>query len=70
MFKFADITPDLARLSGFNGVIDLLKIAKHGRGENVYLIRFHYVPLGTSLASRKRRRVRRTALRRPASRSL
>ena len=69
MFKFADITPDLARLSGFNGVIDLLKIAKHGRGENVYLIRFHYVPPGTSLASRKRRRVQRTALRRPASRS-
>ena len=42
--SFADITPELARESGFNGVIDLLKIAKHGRGENVYLVRFHYVP--------------------------
>ena len=42
--SFADITPELARESGFNGVIDLLKIAKHGKGENVYLIRFHYVP--------------------------
>jgi hypothetical protein len=42
--SFADITPELARESGFNGVIDLLKIAKHGQGENVYLIRFHYVP--------------------------
>jgi hypothetical protein len=41
---FADITPALARESGFNGVIDLLKTAKHGRGEDVYLIRFHYVP--------------------------
>jgi hypothetical protein len=41
---FADITPELARASGFKGVVDLLKIAKHGRGENVYLIRFHYVP--------------------------
>ena len=41
---FADITPELARASGFKGVIDLLKVAKHGRGENVYLIRFHYVP--------------------------
>jgi hypothetical protein len=40
----ADITPELARASGFKGVIDLLKVAKHGRGENVYLIRFHYVP--------------------------
>jgi hypothetical protein len=41
---FPDITPELARESGFHGVIDLLKIAKHGRGENVYLVRFHYVP--------------------------
>ena len=42
--SFADITPELARASGFKGVVDLLKIAKHGRGENVYLVRFHYVP--------------------------
>lgn len=40
---FPDITPELARESGFLGVLDLLKVAKHGRGENVYLIRFHYV---------------------------
>ena len=38
-----DITPVLARESGFLGVIDLLKVAKHGKGENIYLIRFHYV---------------------------
>jgi hypothetical protein len=38
-----DITPELARESGFAGVADLLKIAKHGRGENIYLIRFHYL---------------------------
>jgi hypothetical protein len=41
---FPDITPELARESGFLGVIDLLKVAKHGRGENVYLVRFHYLP--------------------------
>ena len=41
---FEDITPELARESGFKGVVDLLKVAKHGRGENVYLVRFHYVP--------------------------
>lgn len=41
---FANITPDLATRTGFAGVIDLLKTAKHGKGENVYLIRFHYVP--------------------------
>jgi hypothetical protein len=40
---FPDITPQLARESGFLGVLDLLKVAKHGRGENTYLIRFHYV---------------------------
>lgn len=37
-----DITPALARESGFAGVVDLLKVAKHGRGENVYLVEFHY----------------------------
>src|SRR5882762_244172 len=40
---FPDITPELARESGFLGVLDLLNVAKHGRGENIYLIRFHYV---------------------------
>jgi hypothetical protein len=39
-----DITPELARESGFLGVLDLLKVAKHGRGNNIYLIRFHYLP--------------------------
>jgi hypothetical protein len=39
-----DITPELARESGFLGVLDLLKVAKHGKGEQIYLIRFHYVP--------------------------
>ena len=38
----ADITPDLARRSGFQGVVDLLKTAKHGSGQNVYLVEFEY----------------------------
>jgi hypothetical protein len=42
----ADITPALARKSGFKGVVDLLKVAKHGPGENVYLVTFHYIPPG------------------------
>ena len=41
---FPDITPALARASGFLGILDLLKVAKHGPGENIYLIRFHYIP--------------------------
>ena len=40
----ADITPELARRSGFAGVVDLLKVAKHGPGENVYLVEFEYRP--------------------------
>ena len=39
-----DITPALARESGFLGVVDLLKVAKHGKGEQIYLVRFHFVP--------------------------
>ena len=39
-----DITDEIARESGFASVADLLKVAKHGRGENVYLVRFHYLP--------------------------
>lgn len=39
-----DITPELARASGFLGVLDLLKIAKHGRGNRIFLIRFRYLP--------------------------
>jgi hypothetical protein len=39
-----DITPQLARQSGFLGVLDLLKVAKHGKGEKIYLIHFHYIP--------------------------
>ena len=46
---FGDITPQLARESGFLGLIDLLKVAKHGKGENIYLVRFHYLaPRGTA----------------------
>jgi hypothetical protein len=39
-----DLTPQLARESGFLGVLDLLKVAKHGKGDNIYLVRFHYIP--------------------------
>jgi hypothetical protein len=44
--ELSDITYDLARESGFASVDDLLQIARHGRGDNVYLIRFHYLPPG------------------------
>ena len=40
----ADITDEMARESGFATVADLLHIARHGSGDKVYLIRFHYLP--------------------------
>jgi hypothetical protein len=38
-----DVTPDLARRSGFLGVVDLLKVAKHGPGERVFLVEFEFL---------------------------
>jgi hypothetical protein len=48
-----DITSQLAQASGFLGVLDLLKVAKHGKGERIYLVRFHYVPPGRVRSSRR-----------------
>jgi len=41
-----DVTSDLARESGFESRKALLETAKHGSGDRVYLIRFHYRPPG------------------------
>ena len=54
----ADITHDLARESGFDDVDDLLQIAKHGKGDNVFLVRFHYLPPGAWDTPEWRRRHR------------
>lgn len=40
--SLADVTPALARRSGFEGLVDLLKVAKHGPGERVFLVEFEY----------------------------
>jgi hypothetical protein len=37
-----DISGSLARQCGFKGTVDLLKIAQHGPGRNVFRIDFHY----------------------------
>ncbi|MGH7561748.1 MAG: ASCH domain-containing protein [Gemmatimonadales bacterium] len=39
----ADVTPALAHRSGFTGLVELLKIAKHGSGRRVFLVEFRYV---------------------------
>src|SRR5215472_15959897 len=46
LIAIENITHDLAQESGFDIVEDLLRIARHGRGNNVYLIRFHYLRPG------------------------
>jgi hypothetical protein len=38
-----DITPELARRSGFLGVVDLLKVARHGPGQRVFLVEFEFL---------------------------
>lgn len=32
----------MAKASGFEGTVDLLRTAKHGSGRNVYFIEFEY----------------------------
>jgi hypothetical protein len=41
--SLGDVTGDLARQSGFDGVVALLKQAKHGSGTNIYLVKFRYI---------------------------
>ena len=41
--SLADISPELARACGFAGLVDLLKVAKHGPGRRVFVIEFRYV---------------------------
>jgi hypothetical protein len=46
--SLADVIPELARRTGFAGVVDLLKVAKHGAGRRVFIIEFRYLrPRGT-----------------------
>ena len=40
--ELSDLTPEMARRQGFAGLVDLLKIAKHGPGERVFLVEFAY----------------------------
>ena len=41
-----DITPKLAKRSGFASVAALMKIAKRGRGERIFPVEFHYLAPG------------------------
>jgi hypothetical protein len=38
----AEVTDALARESGFADVGELMRVARHGRGDTLYLVRFEY----------------------------
>lgn len=66
--SLADVTPELARRSGFLGVVDLLKVAKHGPGRRVFLVEFRYLkPRSRGKAAGPARR-KTAARRRPTRR--
>jgi hypothetical protein len=49
--RIEDLTPALAKRSGFASVVDALKTAKHGVGERVFVIDFHYDAAGPRRAT-------------------
>ena len=53
-----DLTDSLARDTGFKNLIDLMKTAKHGSGQNIYYVRFQYVPGPARAADKKKSRRR------------
>ena len=55
----SDITSEMALRGGFKGIVDLLKVAQHGPGRNVYFIEFRYLEA-------KRERAPAKAIRSPA----
>ena len=52
LISLQDITHDLSVESGFQSRAELLKVAKHGSGDNVYLVRFRYVLLAQTHSRR------------------
>jgi hypothetical protein len=45
--SFSDITENLAKESGFTCMADLIKTAKHGKGQTFYFIKLYYQQLPT-----------------------
>ena len=61
----AEITPELARRSGFTSVADLLSVARHGPSNRGFLIRFRY---SASFLPRQRTPSRAAAMRQKSTR--
>jgi hypothetical protein len=57
--SLTDTTPELARRTGFAGVVELLKVAKHGAGRRVFIIEFRYLrPRATRHGLRPNKRLK------------
>lgn len=52
--SLADSARERAGEEGFNGVIDVLKVGKNGKGEYVYLVRLHDLPPGRGRPDRSK----------------
>ena len=39
-----DVTDEMARAGGFTDLDDMMLIAKHGRGERIFLVEFEFEP--------------------------
>jgi hypothetical protein len=53
-----DLSDRLARDTGFTNLLDMMKTAKHGSGQNIYYVRFQYVPGPARAADKKKSRRR------------
>jgi hypothetical protein len=51
--SWEDLTDKLARDTGFNNLVDLMKTAKHGSGQHIYYIRFRFVTGRAAPASKE-----------------
>ena len=67
--SLSDVTPELARQSGFSGLVELLKVAKHGAGRRVFVIDFRYVDKPAKAKKRAATPAAKPRAKRPAKRT-
>jgi len=56
--SWADLSDELARDTGFENLLDMMRTAKHGAGQHIYYVRFRYLTGSPRAANMKRKRLR------------
>jgi hypothetical protein len=56
--SWEDLSDKLARDTGFENLVDMIKTAKHGAGQHIYFVRFRYVTGAPRAANSLRKPVR------------